>query len=109
MSLSQRRIVRAAFLIQLVVGVLMLLAGLAAPLRPYFQLDVVLTPEQLADEGTRNTTQALLLKASGNEWLFWIGGGSIVVGASLVGLTTTRVANSSAPCVNEGVVPPPLP
>jgi hypothetical protein len=40
------------------------------PVIPYAQLDAVLSPEELADREVRDSTLAMLKKASGNQWLF---------------------------------------
>ena len=59
------------------------------PVLPHFQLDVVLTQDQLKDDALRESTLETLDKASGNQSLFWIVGGiaQIVIGA--IGLKTT--------------------
>lgn len=68
----------------------MLVAVLLVPVLPHFQLDAVLTPQQLADVETRDATLALLKRASGNTWLFWFVAGLVVTGCAVVGLVASR-------------------
>ena len=53
---------------------------------PYAQLDSALTPEELSDKAIHDKTLALLKRASGNQWLFWVVGGLVVTAASILGL-----------------------
>ncbi len=69
---------------------LLFFGSLIVPILPHFQLDAVLTPEELADTRTRDAVLALLRKANGNQWLFWTGAGAVATCASLVGLWTIR-------------------
>ena len=65
-------------------------AVLLVPALPYFQLDAVLTPQQLADVQTRDATLALLKKASGNIWLLWFVAGLAVTSCAGIGLAAAR-------------------
>jgi hypothetical protein len=67
----------------------MLVAVLLVPVIPHFQLDAVLTPQQLADPQTRQTTLALLKQASGNVWLLWFGAGLAVTVSAGIGLVAS--------------------
>lgn len=81
------RVCRISLTICAVVGAsLMLAAILIVPSLAYFQLDRVLTPEQLADPQTREATLVLLKKAGGNMWLVWFGAGLAVAVSAGVGL-----------------------
>jgi hypothetical protein len=71
---------------------LILAAVLLVPVLPHVQLDVVLTPRELADPQTRQTTLALLKKASGNQWLLWLGAGLAVTMSAGIGLVACRRA-----------------
>jgi hypothetical protein len=53
---------------------------------PHFQLDAVLTQEELADEVTKQEALAILQCAAGNQWVFWTVSGLIVALTSAVGL-----------------------
>jgi len=68
----------------------MVAALVLVPALPYFQLDVVLTPQQLTDVQTRQTTLALLKKASGNTWLLWFVAGLVVTGWAAIGWVASR-------------------
>jgi hypothetical protein len=70
----------------------MLTAVVLVPALPHFQLDAVLTPQQLADVQTRDTTLALLKKASGNTWLLWFVAGLVVTTCAAIGLAASRRA-----------------
>lgn len=73
------------------VGICFMVAALVlVPALPYFQLDVVLTPEQLTDVQTRQTTLALLKKVSGNTWLLWFVAGLVVTGWAAIGWVASR-------------------
>jgi hypothetical protein len=75
------------FGVLLAVGIGFLLMGLfVVPLMPHFQLDVVLSPSELADPQRRSQTLALFKAASGNQWLFWSLGGLVIILASGSGL-----------------------
>lgn len=91
MSDSREKTRRTCFGVLLAVGVGFLFLGLTVvPRLPYFQLDTVLSPSELADPHRRAETLALLQRASGNEWLLWVAGGLVVVVASGIGLRTSR-------------------
>ena len=78
----------------LFIGVNISLTGLFVfPSLPYFQLDVVLSPEELADDATREATLALLKHPSnGNQWALWTVAGLLVVAFSALGLYAERIA-----------------
>lgn len=81
------RICRFSLAVCLAVGVgLMLIAVLLIPALPHFQLDAVLTPQQLADIPTRDSTLALLKKANGNTWLLWFAAELVVTSCAGIGL-----------------------
>ena len=74
---------RLCFIGTILLGLGFLLVGLVIiPVIPHFQLDVVLTQDELTDDALRNSTLAMLKKASGNQWVVWtIGGvGQLVLG-----------------------------
>jgi hypothetical protein len=72
---------------QLIVGLLLLVVGIfVMPYMPYFQLDRVLTPTELADDNKRTATLEMLRKASGNQWLLWTIAGTTTVVLSVLGL-----------------------
>lgn len=68
----------------------MLAADVLVPSLPHFQLDAVLTPQQLADVRTRDTTLALLKRASGNTWLLWFVAGLVVTSCAAIDLAAYR-------------------
>lgn len=71
----------------LAVGVGFVAIGLVViPVLPYFQLERVLSPAELADKSKSAATLALLERAAGNTWLFWSLGGLFVIVLSAVGL-----------------------
>lgn len=69
---------------------LMLIGVVLVPTLPHFQLDSVLTAEQLADAPTRDATLALLKRANGNLWLLWFAAGLITTSCAVVGLLASR-------------------
>ena len=75
----------------IVVGVGFVCSGLFVILTlPHFQLDVVLSPSELADPQIRDATLALLKKAyKGNEWLMWTTAGAILSVIGCVGLVAS--------------------
>jgi hypothetical protein len=86
---SPERVCLVCFTILFLTGGLFLLIGLiVVPARPHFQLDVVLTQEELADKTTRDATLSLLkrLNESSNEWRLWTLGGLLVTLTSAIGL-----------------------
>lgn len=82
-------------------------AGLAVvgvfviPALPYFTLDAILTPEELADDAKREATLSLLHRANRNNgWLLWTAAGLFVGVLSAIGLWSLRetpAPNSAAP------------
>jgi len=84
---SRERVCRTCFGVLLVVGVGFLFLGLiVVPLRPDFQLEVVLSPDELVDPHRRAEMLALLRRAAGNQWLFWTASGVVVIVTSGIGL-----------------------
>ncbi len=82
------------FAVLLVVGVGFLFIGLVViPVLPYFQLDAVLTPAELADESKKEVTLAMLKRAAGNAWVLWSGAGLVVGTVSALGLWAARGAS----------------
>src|SRR5262245_38204303 len=74
-------------LIALLGGLWQVLVAVAiVPVLPLFQLDAVLTPDELHDAAIKEKTYDLLRRASGNQWLFWLVPGLIVSTASATGL-----------------------
>lgn len=61
------------------------------PVLPYFQLDAVLTEDQLKDDTMRESTLAMLKKASGNQWVIWTLGGAAQLAIGVIGLMASRV------------------
>lgn len=87
MVLQRSRLATLCFILLLIIGLGFLLIGLfAIPMLPYFQLDAVLTPADLADQSKKEATLAVLKRAGGNAWIFWSGGGLLVVCFSILGL-----------------------
>ncbi len=75
------------------VGVCFMLAAVVlVPALPHFQLDGVLTPQELADVQKRDATLALLKRASGNTSLLWFAAGLLVTSCAGVGLAASRRA-----------------
>jgi hypothetical protein len=74
------------------IGVIVLGVGFVAigllltPVLPYFQLDAVLSPKELADPQVRDVTLAILEKAGGNQWLMWSLAGVMFCAIGGVGL-----------------------
>ena len=89
------QVCRASLAACLAVGIgFMLVAVLLVPALPHFQLDAVLTPQQLADIPTRDTTLALLQKANGNAWLLWFVAGLAVASCAGTGLAACCVRSA---------------
>jgi hypothetical protein len=87
---SPERTCRICFLVLANVGFGFLGVGLIMPILPYFQLDAVLTPSELADPQKVASTLALLKKAVGNEGLLWALGGLVVIVTSVIGYRATN-------------------
>jgi hypothetical protein len=84
---SRGAIDRICFGVLMGVGVAFVALGLTViPLMPYFQLDAVLLPADRNDPNCRAETLAVLNRAAGNQWLFWTGGGLLVIVKSGIGL-----------------------
>jgi len=91
MQCRSARAPKLCFAAMLAVGVGFVAIGLVViPVLPYFQLDRVLSPAELADESKSAATLALLEKAAGNAWLLWSLGGLVVMVLSSVGLWAMR-------------------
>jgi hypothetical protein len=87
MRSAPQGICRICFGVLLALGLGLLAAGLAVvPILPHFQLDAVLTREELTDAPKRAAMLALLKNANGNLWLFWAGAGLVAICASALGL-----------------------
>jgi hypothetical protein len=69
-----------------------MLAAVVVPALPHFQLDAVLTAQQLADVQTRDSTLALLKRASGDTWVLWFLAGLIMTASAGIGLQASRRA-----------------
>ncbi len=67
------------------------------PILPLFQLDAVLTQEQLRDKELRESTLKMLQKASGNQWILWAIAGlaQITIGVSGLFLSKDRSTMST--------------
>ena len=94
MAFSTSRLPTVCLSALLFIGLVISLTGLFVfPSLPYFQLDVVLSPDELADDATREATLALLKRASnGNQWALWTVAGLLVVAFSTLGLYAQRIA-----------------
>jgi hypothetical protein len=82
-------VTKLLFAIQLAVGLLMLTIGVVVdPLRPYTQLDAVLTPEQLRDDQTREQALVILkrLREVSNDRLVWSISGLTIAATAGAGL-----------------------
>jgi hypothetical protein len=95
MTASKRRWLafsaRTMFAITLIGGLCQVFVALAiVPVRPVFQLDAVLSPDELKDQAIKDKTREMLERAAGNEWLFWLAPGLLISSASLAGLYVTR-------------------
>lgn len=67
-----------------------LLIGLfVVPFRHIFQLDAVLTQEEMANQQIRDRTREILETVSqgGNEWLIWVIAGVVLLVLSVIGLS----------------------
>ena len=79
--------IQLCFIATILLGFGFLVLGfIIVPIRASFQLDAVLTPQEWADDAIRESTFALLKKASGNEWSLWVIGGGIQFLIGIVGL-----------------------
>ena len=84
---------KSLYIIQLFVAAAMLFMGLLVAARPYFLLDVVLTPEQLSDPSIHDATLSLMQKATGSDSIWWFVLGCVVGGIALVGLRISIFSN----------------
>jgi len=93
MAHSCRPQIRLLFGIQLALGILVLVEGLLIqPNSPHFQLDAVLTPEELRDDDIRTSTLEILerLNAVSNDQLAWTILGTAFAVTSAFGLYLAR-------------------
>ena len=91
---TRERIYHLCFATLLLLGIGLTLIGLfMKSMLPYFQLDAVLTPEELANREKKEATLKLLQKAAGNAWFFGCFAGVSVSAISTIGLWTCRTAN----------------
>ncbi len=83
---------RLCFIATIFLGLAFLFFGIILiPVLPHFQLDVVLTQEQLKDDTLRESTLAMLKKASGIQWLIWTIGGAAQLTIGVIGLLANKV------------------
>ena len=64
--------------------------ALYCPVLAHFQLDVVLTPEELRDVQFREQTLAILERVTSPQWKGWLVVGTVVTAASVVGFRLAR-------------------
>ena len=89
--MSPRGVLTACLAAVIGLGTALLLMGLLIePLLPLHQVDVVLTPQQLADDRVRRETQEMLAKARGNIPFAWLAAGLIAVVSGATGLIALR-------------------
>jgi hypothetical protein len=75
------------FVSVLILGASFVAVGLLLmPVLPYFQLDAVLSPEDLANPQVHDATLAMLRKAGGNQWLLWTLAGAMLCVVGGIGL-----------------------
>jgi hypothetical protein len=55
-------------------------------IQPHFKLDVVLTPEELADKSTRDRTLEILDRGQRKDWPFWCLAGLAIIVVAAIGL-----------------------
>jgi hypothetical protein len=100
---------KVCFSALILVGVGFLAMGLLVrPNRPHFQLDAVLTPEELANDEERQATPTLLKKLArgNNNWIFWTVSGALVTAVSTFGqwmLFGIEKSNGSGADVNRDI------
>lgn len=80
---------RTLFYLQLAVAAVMAFMGLMVESRPYGLLDVVLSPEQLRDRDTLDSTLALMQRATGHDAVYWWLLAAVVAGIAFIGLRAT--------------------
>jgi hypothetical protein len=86
-----RRTARNVFFAQLIIAGMMFFWGLfIVSTRPYFLLDVVLSPEELQNDKKHDETLALLQKANEHEPAAWVVTAALVAVSSAIGLRATR-------------------
>ncbi len=73
----------------------MILMGLAVSVRPYMLLDVVLSPQELANHKIADATLALLKRGSAGDAAMWVGLGIFFFVASVVGLSLTPISKQT--------------
>lgn len=94
MSLSPQQVCNWCFAITLFFGMAWVAIGvMVVPLRHHIQLDVVLTPEELADARIKEKTLEMLKRTGGNEWVIWTVAGAGLMAVSGVGLVAVNRIN----------------
>ena len=83
---------KALFIFQLLLGLALIFAAIAAEAVPYALLDVVLTPSELQDEAKRGATLAILKKGAGfGPSALMVGGATVFITAAVgLGLMKRR-------------------
>lgn len=80
------RTCQCGFLLVMLTGAGFLAIGLfVVPILPYFQLDVVLSPAELADARVCGSTLEMLKAAGGNLWLMWTVAGIVLASIGTIG------------------------
>jgi hypothetical protein len=91
MTQNRQRRIRRCFIVTGGLGLFLVLFGIfVMPTIPYFQLDAVLTPDQLRDEKLMDETLMMLQKVLGNQPQFCMLFGLAIVAASAVGFSQAR-------------------
>jgi hypothetical protein len=91
------KICTVCFISVIVLGVGFVAIGvLLTPVLPYFQLDAVLSPKELADPQVRDVTLVILKKAGGNQWLLWFLAGAMPCAIGGVGLFASMRMHAQA-------------
>ena len=103
--MSPYQTIRLCFTLVMLVGIGCLVVGPALDsLYPYQKLEVVLSPEELADRQVHDQTLAILKKGSRQDWPFWVLLGASLIGIGLVGLRAAYADTGPATCNNKGAV-----
>jgi hypothetical protein len=94
--MEPRALSQLCFILVLIIGLGCILAGPALDTTyPHFQLDVVLTPEELQDDALRERTlEDLKRNNRRRDWPFWLMVGAALVAVGGVGLFSTRRSES---------------
>jgi hypothetical protein len=85
---ERRALSQLCFILVAMIGVGCILVGPALDVsRPDFQLDVVLTPEELRDDALRERTLAELKRNNHRrDWPYWAVAGAILTAVGSIGL-----------------------